>query len=85
MKLWILKPKENVDNYSQIISPWNPWYDKFFGFVIRAESEERARKLAGLICGDEGDQAWLDSSLSICKELLAEGNEEVVITDFHAA
>jgi hypothetical protein len=44
MKLWLLRPKEGR-------SHWEPWYDKAFGFVVRANSETEARKLAS---GDAG-------------------------------
>ena len=36
MRLWLLRPQEGLiegDN------PWDPWYDKAFGFVVRAETE----------------------------------------------
>ena len=40
MKLWILMPKENLNKGDD---PWNPWYDKCFGMIIRAKTEEEAR------------------------------------------
>ena len=42
MKLWLLRPREDLP-YDK--DPWEPWYDKAFGFVVRAETEERARAI----------------------------------------
>lgn len=85
MKLWLLEPLEDTErNYHQPGSPWDPWYDKAFGFVVRAESEADARALANEEHGDEGD-AWLDPALSKCVELTADGEPGVVLRDFAAA
>lgn len=67
---------------------WNPWYDKCFGFVIRAETEQRAREIADADAGDENreeNHPWLDPEQSTCTELTAEGKEEQIIKDFNAA
>lgn len=94
MKLWILRPVENLpigDN------PWEPWYDKCFCFVVRSETEEEARKLAHENAGDENrgefqgekiadtKSPWLDAKYSTCVELTAEGDTGVVLSDFHDA
>jgi hypothetical protein len=91
MKLWLLKP---VDDNA---GPWDPWYDKTFGFVVRAETEERARAVAQGKGGPETYEyndkytgrtavpAWTDPKLSSCVELTADGVEEVVLQDTHAA
>ena len=94
MKLWILQPVESLpadDN------PWNPWYDKAFGFVVRAESEQQARELAQQQAGDEDrgkfmqqriantKTPWTDPKYSTCDELLADGEAGVVMRDFAAA
>jgi hypothetical protein len=81
MKLWHLKP---IDPHS---GPWKPWYDKAFGFVIRAEDEETARYAAESCGGDEirHGNVWQDNTLTSCVELLPEGEQEVVIGDYHAA
>lgn len=80
MKLYLLRPihKEGDD-------PWDPWYDKCFGFVVRASSSEKARELASKENGDEGAKVWLDPSYSTCAELATRGGEMVVIKDFAAA
>ena len=81
MKLWILTP--NVSG-----GPWKPWYDKAFGFVVRAETDEDARSMAQADGGDEtrnGVPAWTDSKLSSCEEISAYGSREVVMRDFRSA
>lgn len=79
MTLWILRPKDGNSD------PWSPWYDKMFGVIVRAESEKRAREMAAEEAGDEGTEAWLDANVSSCKPLTADGDESVVLRDFHAA
>jgi hypothetical protein len=92
MKLYLLRPihKEGDD-------PWDPWYDKAFGFVVRAEDEKEARELAHGEAGDENrgefmqkkiadtDSPWLSKKYSTCKELTIKGKKEIVITDFARA
>ena len=86
MKLWLLRPLQKFqDKYSDEDSPWNPWYDKAFGFVVRAETEEEARKLASEDCGAEGKEAWLSKKYSVCKILIFEGEAKIIIQDFAAA
>lgn len=85
MKLWLLRP---VEDLSEGDNPWKPWYDKAFGFVIRAETEEEAREMAHNKGGEEiVDTAtpWKDPRYSTCVELLPAGPAGVVIEDFHAA
>jgi hypothetical protein len=83
MKLWILRPVENLPDHA---SPWKPWYDKAFGFVVRAETEEAARAFANREGGDETwANPWLDSTVSTCIELTPDGEEGVVIIDFARA
>jgi hypothetical protein len=105
MKLWLLRPlgkylEEDSPNYSKEDNPWVPWYDKAFGFVIRAETEKRARKIAQAHGGDEIDEwkregkigewkcgkqpTWLDVRYSTCTELTADGPEELIMEEFKA-
>ena len=86
MKLWLLRPIKGADE------AWEPWYDKAFGFVIRAKNEETARKLAHEDAGDENHEfgtskrnPWLDDSQSSCVALSNKGSQEVVIKDFALA
>ena len=80
MKLWLLKPIKGSDY-------WRPWYDKAFGFVIRAETEQRAREWADSNAGDENRKGhpWLNSEHSTCIELTIDGPEEMVLRDFMSA
>ena len=79
MKLWELKPRRES-------GAWEPWYDKAFGFIVRAETETDARRIAAENHGDEGKYAWLEAEQSTCSELTAEGTAaEVILRDFAAA
>lgn len=42
LKLWLLEPRCDSEGCNP--APWRPWYDKAFGFVVRAENEELARR-----------------------------------------
>ena len=88
-KLWILRPLKGA--------LWDPWYDKAFGFVIRAPDEQTARAIAQKESGDEASYdksipAWTDPRNSSCKELTVETkghfddlDEAIVMRDFHSA
>ena len=92
MKLYLLKPvadlpqpgpgKTSVDG-----NPWSPWFDKAFGFVVRAETEQEARNLAHGAAGDENRHGspWLEPKFSTCAELIPEGEIGIVVRDFAAA
>lgn len=81
MKLYLLRP---IDDLSEA---WTPWYDKTFGFVIRAKNEHDARLAASL-----NDQSrylavdcWLDDKQAYCVELKQDGDPEVIMADEHWA
>lgn len=83
MKLWLLRPITKKKG-----GPWDPWYDKSFGFVIRAETEEKAREIADDNAGDENhddNHPWLKTRYASCTELLSNGEEELIIRDFSSA
>lgn len=82
LKLWILHP---LDDLPEDTNPWRPWYDRTFGFVICALSEDDARALAGADAGAEGDDAWTNPTLSTCEELTADDEPGVVMRDFARA
>ena len=94
MKLWILRP---IDGLAGDDDPWEPWYDKAFGFVVRAETEDEARELAHTHAGAENNGVflsrktaktnapWKDAAYSTCVELLPDGDAGIVMIDFHAA
>lgn len=96
MKLYLLRPKEPYGHEALEDDPWKPWYDKVFGFVVRAEDELRARQIADDNAGNENHtfdenghylerHLWLDEKYSACVELSSGGEEELIIRDFHAA
>ena len=74
MNLYILKP----------IKEWTPWYDKTNGVIVRAETEESARKSASTRYGNEGREVWLMPDKTSCKVLTADGKREVIMVDFSA-
>lgn len=78
MKLWLLKP---VDTRTH----WNPWFDKAFGFVVRAPDEATARDVAAEESGDEKPEPWLDKKFTDCVELTADGPAQVILRDFASA
>ena len=78
MKLWLLKA---IDEHPT----WQPWYDKAFGFVVRAGSERLARMIASRDAGDEEAEPWLDEKQTTCVELVADGDAKIVLKDFWAA
>lgn len=91
-KIWLLQP------INPNAGPWSPWYDKAFGFVVRADTEAEARAIADRNGGDEcggyvrweepmkrAHQPWLDPTLASCVELTGEGESEVVLRDFASA
>ena len=93
MKLWYLEPLESsVRSGESRRDPWDPWYDKAFGFVVRAKNEVEARQFAAADAGDEAPSKWfksdddfnpwLDSNYSSCTELTNEGVSDVVLRDF---
>lgn len=78
MRLYILRPNPDAIE-------WSPWYDKTFGSVVRAKTEDDAREIASQEAGCEGSEVWLDKSKSSCVHLKQAGLEGVVIVDFAAA
>jgi hypothetical protein len=84
MPLYLLKP--GIDPATgYVYTPWDPWYDKTFGHVVRADNEAMARVLATNKAGDEGGSCWVDSRLSTCEEITDEGGSAVLLTDLRSA
>jgi hypothetical protein len=73
MKIWLLEAIDGSEYF-------DPWYDKMFGIVVVAESEEKARLLAAEAKADEGKQPWLSPEHTSCEEILTDV-ECVVIQD----
>jgi hypothetical protein len=76
--IWVLRPRDNRDGDWD---PWNPWYDKIFGLIVAAETEEEARETAQENSGDETRKSrvhddvfeserdisvWTDAKFSTC-------------------
>lgn len=78
MRLWLVRPHDGD-------AAWEPWYDKAFGFVVRAATAEVAREIASRAAGDEGGAVWLDRSRSACVEITYEGSPQIVLRDFRSA
>ncbi len=57
-------------------------YDVAVAFVIRAEDEAEARKIASQDAGDEGSSLWLDPRRSSCAILSDKGESKVICRDF---
>lgn len=85
-KLYYLKPK------SIKLEPWQPWYDKAFGFVVRAESPDEARLIASQNAGEEDNtgyyeynkrelSVWCDEKYTECIELTGDGESELILRD----
>lgn len=91
MKLWLLRPLKDADDLEP--AAWDPWYDKAFGFVVRADSEDAARGYAQEQAGSEAYDddyertrlVWLDPALVACTPLTDEGEGGVILRDFRSA
>ena len=93
-KVYILRPKTELPEND---NPWEPWYDKTFGFIVRAIDEATARKYADESAGDENrgefmnkeiaktKNPWLDEKYTTCEELSGNGDEGVIMKDFASA
>lgn len=79
MKLWLLKPR----NKTQAVEYFS--WDCNLGFVVRADSPSEARKIASKKQSDEGDEVWLDPSITSCRQLKSLGPKGVVLTDYRSA
>ena len=75
MKLWELRGRLDV-------GPWQTLGAKITGFIVRAEDEEQARRLARDEASAESGYVWIENQFSTCTELLAEGDAGVLMSDF---
>ena len=73
MKLWILDRKPNHLSWDVVNT-----------YLVRAESEDRAREIANeRNFGDQGP-IWHDPEQALCHELVAPGEEGILMMDFNA-
>lgn len=98
MKLWLLRPRHfrlTENGFASVPGDWHvAWADHFAGFVIRAETEQRAREIAQALAVKQDSTeairdgreipAWMSSEHSTCEELVAEGPEGFVMVDLHS-
>ena len=88
MALWLLEARDDLEKGND---PWEPWYDKTFGMVIRGDSEKEIREIAQDKCqhGDEShegvDNPWLKKEYSECTKILSQGIKEIILVDFRSA
>jgi hypothetical protein len=70
MNLWLLERTEHAGYlFNQRV-------------IVRAESEENARKIASLADSEDGDNPdWKSSFVATCKILLVDGEEGLIIQD----
>lgn len=85
MKLFELRPVNGLvaDN-----NPWWHGYDKCFCFIIRADSETEARKIADQNAGDENKyfkNPWQDKNYSTCIELTQGGKSGIISKELHTS
>lgn len=85
-KIWLLTP----NNKPFKLDPWWRVWDRAFGFVVSAESEEKARLIADSGAGFENTtlegndiKPWLNAHYTSCVELLPGHREGMVIRDFN--
>ncbi len=75
MKLWFVSKRTPGHE-----AMWG--YDCYYAHVVRAETEHQARSMVP--SGDEGASVWLDPAQTTCEELPAQGEPEVILSDFLA-
>jgi hypothetical protein len=81
MKLWILRPSDNLVFSTAEDNPWLTPYEKVIGFVIRANTEQEARTYAhhAALCENGLDNdAWLNPELSTCRHESDNGHEGLI-------
>lgn len=97
MNIYLLRPRMDLpDNKEE--NPWKPWYNKAFGFVIKAKNEEIARKIAQENSGDEttkhkGEQnfsydnpVWTEEKYATCIPIEEyDGKLPVIMRDYARA
>lgn len=70
MTLWLLKALDYVG------------CDAYDGFVIRASSEEEARRIASE--REHSESRWLDAAQSVCTPISADGDPDIILDSYNA-
>jgi hypothetical protein len=85
MAIWMLGPKSSMKFDHTETEEKNPWLRELgspaaMGFVVRAETEQEARKLTANCATVEGKEAWLSSAFSECVRVIPDGPEMVIMS-----
>lgn len=76
MKLWVLRLNRELKLRESA-------YDRYYGFIVRAENEKVAREMATEEAKfNPTPNDWKSTDFS-CEELTAEGEAEIVSSDFN--
>ena len=90
MKLWMLEPAlSRAERVAAVKSlpagtdPYtaDPWHDRdglHYLFIVRADTEESARKLVSERANKRTAALWLDCNQTTCKQLSSRGKEGIV-------
>jgi hypothetical protein len=87
-KIWILAPRDDLPSDDD---PWEPRFDKCFGLIVEAGTEDEARAIANTscVCSDETTlrdrRVFLDPKYTTCVELRPIGKSRLVMADFKPA
>jgi len=88
MKLWKLGPQKEYKGQNSVFDWGCKW-----GFIIRAKSEEDARKFAHKNAGREKHvdidrengikkDTWMEPKYTYCIEIPVEGKKEIILEEF---
>ena len=84
LKLWLLRPvdwsKNERGRYDTDLDEWNVW-DRYYGFVIQAYTEDEARGFAAREASSEGAEVWINSAKTSCVELKPGTEAGIVISE----
>lgn len=73
MKLWIL--------HRDVQNPKWGWYETMHGCIVRAATEDDARRIASESAQAEGPEIWLNFDCSTCYPLEQDGPGEMILAD----
>ncbi len=86
--LWELKSRKDLPKEED---PWEPWYETKSEFIIRAETENKARQIAHDNAGAENqnratgtESPWLYRKYSTCSKLEYHGSEGIIYSNYNS-
>ena len=71
--------------YRLSVTGYNPGYDEYYGFVVRAKNARTARVLAANKAGgycSEPDKRWLTKKLTSCRQIKEKGKPEIIASEY---